>query len=117
MTLTIKNTDQLYGQLKAVTDVLQRSFWVGVKEDLENNLLRNIKPHTKTGILERNAYAKLINNGVEGGIKDNGMMVEWNGTRKNYGVFVHYGTRPHEIRPKKKKHVTFLWHKIRFRSN
>jgi len=103
MQLIIKNESDLYRRLDSLSDVFKKTFWVGVQEDLEKNLLRNIKPHSKTGKLERNAYVKIIPNGVEAGIENEGMMVDWRGTRKNYGVFVHEGTRPHIIKPKKKK--------------
>lgn len=103
MTLIIKGETELYRKLDSLSNVMKKTFWIGVQEDLEKNLLLNIKPHSKTGKLERNAYVKPIKNGVEAGIKDDGMLVGWNGLRVNYGVFVHFGTRSHEIKPKKKK--------------
>jgi len=103
MTLTIKGDTELYGRLNRLNDVMKRTFWVGVQEDLYDNLMDNVKPHNQSGKLERNAYVDLIDNGVEAGIRDNGMMVSWNGKRINYGIFVHEGTKSHSVAPTKKK--------------
>lgn len=103
MQLTIKGETDLYRRLDSLSDVFKKTFWIGVQEDLEKNLLRNIKPHTKEGKLERNAYVDIIPNGVEAGIENEGMMVDWRGVKVNYGVFVHYGTRDHMVTPNKKK--------------
>ena len=103
MTFEIIGRSELARQLNGLNDVLKRSFWLAVRDDYESNLMKNIRPHSDTGILERNAYVKPIDNGVEGGIRDNGMLVSWRGKRVNYAFFVHEGTRPHKIEPKKKK--------------
>jgi len=110
MTFVIKGTSDLYRRLDSLSDVMKRTFWVGVQEDLEKNLLDNIKPHSKTGKLERNAYVDIIPNGVEAGVSDSGMMVSWNGGRINYANFIHYGTRPHTIRAKDKKSLRWNAH-------
>ena len=103
MQLTIKGETELYRRLDSVSTVLRKNFWIGVQEDLEENLLDNIKPHSKSGRLERNAYVDIIPNGVEAGIKNDGMMVSWRGAKVNYGIFLEYGTRDHDIAPKNKK--------------
>lgn len=103
MKLTIEGESQLFKRLNGLNEVMQRTFWIGVQEDYEENLLDNVRPHTKEGKMERNTRAKLIDGGVEGGVYNNGMEVTWNGQKINYAYFVEYGTKPHEIRPKKKK--------------
>lgn len=103
MTLTLKGDSELYHRLNKLEDVMKRTFWIGVQEDFLDNLLDNVKTHNVSGKLERNAYVKPIENGVEGGILNNGMMVNWNGKKINYGLFVHEGTRDHDIAPKNKK--------------
>lgn len=108
MRLVIEGESALYKKLFNLTDVMKRSFWIGVQEDFEGNLLKNIKPHSKTGKLERNAYVDIINGGVEGGVRDNGMMVTTKGQKVNYGVFVEFGTKPHIITPSKKKSLRFF---------
>jgi len=103
MTFTIKGDTELYRRLDSLSDVMKRTFWTGVQEDLEDNLLANIKPHSKTGKLERNAYVDVIDNGVEAGVRDSGMLVSWRGAKVNYGIFLEYGTRKHSVAPKNKK--------------
>ena len=106
MQLVIKGETELYRRLDKLNDVMKRTFWIGVQEDLEDNLLRNIKPHTKpggSGNLERNAYVDLMpQGGVEAGIQNQGMMVG-SGNKINYAVFVHNGTKKHDVSPKNKK--------------
>lgn len=108
MRLTLKGDTELFTRLDKLDDVMKRSFWIGVQEDYEKNLLQNIKPYHDTGRLERNAYVDIIKNGVEGGIRDNGMMVNWRGAQVNYGIFIEYGTRDHMIQPSKKKALRFI---------
>lgn len=103
MTYELIGGAALKKKLEAVTQVVRHDFWLAVRDDYESNLMRNIRPHSDTGRLERNAYVKPIANGVEGGIRDNGMLVTWRGKRVNYAYFVHEGSRPHKIEPKKKK--------------
>ena len=105
MQLTISGTQTLYKRLNKVNDVIKHDFWKDVEKDLFKNLEDKTRRHW-TGSpskLERNIYAKQIDGGVEGGVKDDGMMVSWRGDRKNYALFLEHGTRPHIIRPKKKK--------------
>ena len=108
MQIEIKGDTELYHRLNALTEVMQKTFWLGVRDDYEDNLRKNVARHFQTGRIERNAYVKPIKNGVEGGIKDNGMMVSWNGKKFNYAYFVHEGTRPHTITPKKKKALRWV---------
>ncbi len=110
MTLTLKGDTELYHKLNNLSEVISRHFWIGVQEDYEKNLLENVKPHTNpggSGNLERNAYVDIIKNGVEGGIRDEGMMVTFSGGRINYGQFVEHGTTDHDITPKNKK--ALMW--------
>ena len=108
MTLTIKGETELYRRLDTVSDVLKNKFWVNVKDDLKDNLDANIAKHNKSGKLERNAYAKVIDNGAEVGVKNEGMLVTWRGTRINYAMFLEHGTRDHDIAPKNKKALRWV---------
>jgi len=58
-----------------------------------------VKPHTKTGTMERNLTHRVRGATGEVFFLDSGMLR--NGT--NYALFVHFGTRPHDIRPTKRK--------------
>ncbi len=61
--------------------------------------------HSKTGKMEHNLRSDVSCQKSQAMIKvdDSGMMVNWNGKKINYGIFVHYGSRAHKIFPKKKK--------------
>jgi len=94
--------------LRKVSKVIRTDFWDDVRDDLFENIKRNVQPYNKTGRLQRNVYAETINNGVEGGISDEGMLVDWKGKRVNYGAFIHYGTSEHFIPLKNKKALRWV---------
>ncbi|WP_281950270.1 hypothetical protein [Nitrosophilus kaiyonis] len=65
---------------------------------------KNMAKHHKTGKMEHNLYKKKKEcEGVEIGIDDNGMLIDWKGKNINYAIFVHFGTQPHFIHPRFKK--------------
>lgn len=103
MKLEIKGEEALYNRFQSLTKVMQKTFWGLVRTDLQDTLLKNVRPHHVTGKLERNVYAKKIDEGVEGGIRNDGMLVSWRGLKVNYAVFVNSGSRPHTIEAKDKK--------------
>lgn len=107
MRLTISGEEALYKKFTSLTKVMKTTFWGYVRTDLEENLLDNVKDNYTSGKLERNVYAKKIDDGVEGGVRNEGMLVEWNGKKINYAAFLNYGTKPHTIEPKDKKALRF----------
>lgn len=63
--------------------------------------MRGIEPHSKTGTMERNLTHRVSKSTPEGRVYfDNAGMMR-NGV--NYAIFVHFGTRAHDIRPKKRR--------------
>jgi len=91
-----------------------KPIWGKVAKKLDSELHKHTKKHFKTGRLSRNIYTKLIKNGVEGGIDDQGMLVRTKRGRVNYGVFVNYGTKDHFIKPNKKKALRWVGANGRF---
>ena len=110
MTLTIKGEDELYARFNSLNKVMKTTFWGLVRTDLQETLLKNVQPHTQghDSKLERNVYAKKIDDGVEAGIRDEGMLVRWNGLSINYATFVNSGTDDHDIAPKNKKALRWV---------
>ena len=108
MRLTISGDEALQARFQSLTKVMKTTFWNYVRTDLQDNLLKNVKPHHVTGKLERNVYAKTTDDGVEAGIRTDGTEVSWNGKRVSYGVFVNYGTKPHTIEAKDKKALRWV---------
>jgi len=74
-----------------------------ITQDIYEETLENVKPHTKTGRLENNIYHKVKGLKGEVGVENNGMLVDWRGRYVNYAIFVHFGSKPHKILPKNKK--------------
>ena len=110
LVLQIKGEKELYNRLNRLNRAMQTTFWGFVRQDLEDTLLKNVKPHTSghDSKLERNVYAKTIDDGAEAGIRNDGMLVSWNGLRINYAKFVNGGTSDHDITPKNKKALRFV---------
>jgi len=102
MRITIEGQEKILEKFKRFDNVSD-TFFNLVGEDLVANLEKHITPHSKTGKLERNIYYKADTEAVIAGIKDDAMIVNWNGRKVNYGVFLNYGTKDHDIAPKNKK--------------
>jgi len=62
-----------------------------------------VTPHNKTGNLYDNIKYRLSDREGKVFVDDYNMLVEWGGRRVNYALFVHFGTRPHIIKPNRKK--------------
>ncbi len=98
----------MFKKIKSLAKNIQDNFWQGMEVELKKNIQKEVRPHNQTGRLYRNIYTKTIPNGVEGGILDNGMLVNSKYGRVNYGAFVHYGTKRHKITPKRKKALRWV---------
>ncbi len=93
---------------------LSDNFWEAVRKDFKDNIQKGADKHRDTGTMSRNVYAKKIPNGVEGGIKPQGVMVVWNGKKIPYPLFILHGTRDHDIPLKKKKALRWVGANGRF---
>ena len=108
MEVIIHGNTKVIQQVKRLSEKLKQDFWDGMADELKTNIQKAVRPHNQTERLYRNIYTKTIPNGVEGGILDNGMLVNSKYGRVNYGAFVHYGTKRHKITPKKKKSLMWI---------
>ncbi len=108
MTVTLEGEKQVLDTLTNTPPKIIKRFWQLAAQFADKELLNNIKPHSKTGRLERNAYVDVEDNGIELGIRNQGMMVDSKGGRVNYALFVEKGTKPHIIKPKKKKALRWV---------
>ena len=72
-------------------------------QDLYENVKELAKNHIDTGTLEKNIRHEYSDDEGEVRICNDGMMVDWNGKKLNYALFVIFGSKPHTITPKKKK--------------
>jgi len=99
-----------------------REYFKKLDNDLKHELLaritdkaveysvKNAKKHTKTGRLERNIDSKIHKDKLRSEIfvSNQGMLVDWRGKKVNYGIFVHFGTKPHTITPRRKKALRWV---------
>ncbi len=108
MEVVIHGNTKVIQQVKKLSEKLKQDFWDGMADELKINIQKAVRPHNQTERLYRNIYTKTIPNGVEGGILDNGMLVNSKHGRVNYGAFVHYGTKRHKITPKRKKALRWV---------
>jgi len=86
---------------------------VAITEDVYKNAKKNIEPHThgphevSGSRLENNLDMRVHKN--EGDpygevfIQSDGMLVNWDNKSINYALFVHFGTKDHKVKPRKKK--------------
>ena len=108
MTVTLEGEKQVLDTLTNTPPKIIKRFWQLAARFADKELLKNIKPHSKTGRLERNAYVDIEDNGIELGIRNQGMMVDSKYGRVNYALFTELGTKDHDIAPKNKKALRWV---------
>jgi len=114
ISVNIEGLTELTRTFESMGKVLRVSFWRETENVLFATLEEKAKTHRDTGTLHRNIYSKQINDGVEAGIKDEGMLVQWGGIRINYASFILTGTRDHDIAPKNRKALRWVGSNGRF---
>ena len=80
--------------------------------EVHEGSVRGAAKHSRTGTMENNIAMRV--QGLKGRvwIENTGMMTD---AGVNYGVFVHFGTQPHDIRPKRRKALRWVGHGDVFR--
>ncbi len=103
--ISVKGIDKTIANLERYSKDLSTEMLVAVTEDVYDNAKKNISKHSKTGRMENNLTQRVQKSKgtAQVFIADSGMMVQWRGRPINYALFVHFGSRPHTIEPKKKK--------------
>ena len=112
MDITISGTNPVGKILKSIKNT--KPIWSDVAKELESNLKKNTRQFHQTGVLNRNIYSKSLNDGVEGGIRDDNMLVDSKGGRINYAVFLDQGTKDHPIAPRRKRALRWVAKNGRF---
>ena len=103
VTINNQQLKKIYKDLKYFKDDFEKEVIKDVTLKTYEETKRLVTPHNKTGNLYDNISYKLNDKEGKVYIDNHNMLVEWNGKRVNYGLFVHFGTRPHIIKPKIKK--------------
>ena len=105
MQIKLTGIDDTFAALKGLDDV--RSKIGAVTQDVYENVRFYAKPHHASGTLESNIRHKITPNAGVVFIDDKNMLVDWKGRRVNYAWFVIEGTKPHYIRPKRRRALRF----------
>lgn len=108
MTIILDGEERVIDTLTKTPPRIMKRFWQLSAQFAQTELLKNVRPHIVTGRLERNSYVDIIKDGIEIGVRNQGMMVPWKGRRINYSMFVEHGTKPHIIEPKNKKALRWV---------
>lgn len=105
MKITVSGVEETFDLLDDVINKYPYETIVEITDDVYENAKKNIAPHWATGNMETNLQQRVHRQELLGEvyISDDGMMVEWKGKMVNYALFVHFGSKPHVIEPKKKK--------------
>jgi len=100
--LKTSNISDIVERLKRLGDEYPRVFIRLATEEAYERSVSGARKHSKTGRMEGNIELEV--RGLEGKvwIGNSGMITPFRGGT-NYGVFVHFGTRPHDIRPRERK--------------
>ena len=91
----IIGTDAVKSDLLALPDKLRREVVLKMSQIAHDTAHAGADKHTNTGALVQSLY----NRALPGGGREVGHDPE----RAPHAIFVHWGTRPHTIRPKNKK--------------
>jgi len=107
--ISIDGLKEINKTLAAIDKSLYPQLIVDLTKDAYTNVKKGSKKHIQSGNLDNNISFKISKKQGYGEvfIEDNAMMVEVNGRKVNYALFVLFGTRPHPINPKNKKALRF----------
>lgn len=98
-TVELLGEERVRNAFKQLSDAAQRSVLAKTANDVKNYVEQQADTHTKEGALFRSVYIKKINEGFEVGHDER---------IAPHAKFVHWGTKPHVIKPKNKKALRFV---------
>jgi len=108
--IDIKDPVKLQRYLKNSVRATFEDLLIRVTEGVYKLAKLNASKHSRTGVMEHNVYYKVNLKRLYGevGVDDRGMLVDWRGKKVNYAEFVHFGTKPHKIKPRRAKVLMFV---------
>lgn len=98
MSVQVHGIDIVVNQLQKMPPALETRVIREMSQIVYDQAQRGADAHTKTGALFRSTYNRAIPGGRE---------VGHDPKKAPHAVFVHWGTRPHVIRPKYRKALRF----------
>lgn len=103
MRIDVKGLDVVKQNLGRFSKQFPNHLVKRLTQDIHDKTVKKASKHTKTGVMESNISLEVKGDKGRVYIENSGMLVNWKSKPVNYAVFVHFGTRPHKIMPKKKK--------------
>lgn len=94
ISVEIKGVAELNARLASLAGTLQGKVLRDVAQAIYDSAEKGADAHTKTGALFQSTYLRKDGDGYE---------IGHDARRAPHAVFVHWGTKPHVIRPKDKK--------------
>lgn len=103
LTISISGVGETTLRLHRYAEHFPRHLIRRLTHDVHEAAVKKAAVHTRTGTMEHNIAMRIRGTRGEVYIEDDGMMVSWRGRPVNYSLFVHFGSRPHPIYPRRKK--------------
>lgn len=97
--VSVTGTERIKAAFAQLDDAVQNKIIRQTANDVKDYVEQQADTHTKTGALSRSVYIKRISDGYEIGHDER---------MAPYAKFVHWGTKPHVIKPKNKKALKFV---------
>lgn len=94
ITVNVSGTEAVRAKLAQLGDVLGRQALAATAVEVEDYIAQQASTHNKTGALVRSVFKKQTGDG---------WLIGHDLQHAPHALFVHWGTRPHVIRPKNKK--------------
>lgn len=104
-TIRVGDIENVIADLRGLTPKAKDRIIAAMSEIAYDATKAGAGRHKKTGNLENSVYNRAIPNGREVGHDGEFLRRSYrgDGVGKDYSLFVLFGTRPHEIKPKRKK--------------
>lgn len=101
--LTITGQEELNQRLQKVAEAEWfDAFLRDLAQETFNDVEQRVARHSKSGVLERSLGSGAIRE------SDRTFVVKSDGQIAPYNIFLHWGSRPHEIRPKERKSLRWV---------
>lgn len=101
--LTITGQEELNQRLQKVAEAEWfDAFLRDLAQETFNDVEQRVARHSKSGVLERSLGSGAIRE------SDRTFVVKSDGQIAPYNIFLHWGSRPHEIRPKDRKALRWV---------
>lgn len=94
LNINLTGTESVFAKFKALDDALKSKVVTRLAEAVYDDVEQAVDKHTKTGTLFQSLRLKKVSDGYE---------IYHDLQRAPHALFVHWGTKPHVIKPKDKK--------------